>query len=259
MSDEKHVSAFPAAEAGGGEAVSSFQTILLLGSGALKIGEAGEFDYSGSQAIKALKEEGKRIVLINPNIATNQTSWGLADVVYFVPVTPSFVERVIALEKPDAISVSFGGQTALNCGMQLEEAGVLAEHHVHVLGTSMESVRKTEDRALFNQELQSIGVSVPRSFAVTTVEDGVKAATDIGYPVIVRGSFALGGKGSGHATHEKELRELLSTALVGSSSVLVEEDLTGWKEIEYEVVRDRADNCITVCNMENVDPLGMLL
>lgn len=245
------------ASVGGGRQFSDIQTILLLGSGALKIGEAGEFDYSGSQAIKAFKEEGKRVVLINPNIATNQTSWGLADTVYFVPVTPAFVEKVIEKEKPDAISISFGGQTALNCGMKLEESGILAKHNVLVLGTPVESVRKTEDRAAFNAELKTISIHVPRSFAVESVEDGMKAAEEIGYPVIVRGSFALGGKGSGRADNKEELRELLGTSFVESSLVLVEEDLTGWKEIEYEVVRDSADNCITVCNMENVDPLGI--
>jgi carbamoyl-phosphate synthase large subunit len=245
------------ATSGAGDDFSNIKTILLLGSGALKIGEAGEFDYSGSQAIKAFKEEGKRVVLINPNIATNQTSWGLADSVYFVPVTPAFVENVIKKEKPDAISISFGGQTALNCGMKLEADGTLEKYGVRVLGTPVESVRKSEDRAAFNAELRSINVSVPRSFAVESVEEGVKAAKEIGYPVIVRGSFALGGKGSGRSASEEELREMLGTAFVESSSVLVEEDLTGWKEIEYEVVRDRADNCITVCNMENVDPLGI--
>lgn len=245
------------ASIGGGHNFSDIKTILLLGSGALKIGEAGEFDYSGSQAIKAFKEEGKRVVLINPNIATNQTSWGLADTVYFVPVTPKFVEDVIAKEKPDAISISFGGQTALNCGMRLEQDGTLAKYGVRVLGTPVESVRLTEDRAAFNKELRTIDISVPRSFAVETMEDGLKAGKDIGFPVIVRGSFALGGKGSGCAMNEGELRELLSVAFVESSLVLVEEDLTGWKEIEYEVVRDAADNCITVCNMENVDPLGI--
>ena len=245
------------APSGGKDDSQNIHTILLLGSGALKIGEAGEFDYSGSQAIKAFKEEGKRVVLINPNIATNQTSWGLADTVYFVPVTPSFVEGIIEKEKPDAISISFGGQTALNCGMKLYEDGVLQKYNVQVLGTPVESVRKTEDRAAFNAELVSIGVSVPRSFACTTMEEGVKAAETITYPVIIRGSFALGGKGSGRAGSETELREMLATAFVESSQVLVEEDLTGWKEIEYEVVRDGVDNCITVCNMENVDPLGI--
>lgn len=254
----KHMKpAAPATEDGGVADISKIKTILLLGSGALKIGEAGEFDYSGSQAIKAFKEEGKRVVLINPNIATNQTSWGLADVVYFVPVVPSFVEDVIKKEKPDAISISFGGQTALNCGMKLEQEGILKKYGVTVLGTPVESVRKTEDRAAFNLELRTIGINVPRSFPVESMEDGMKAGEEIGFPVIVRGSFALGGKGSGRAASAEELRELLGTAFVESSLVLVEEDLTGWKEIEYEVVRDNADNCITVCNMENVDPLGI--
>ncbi len=249
-----------AATAGGGEyfsEMSRVKTILLLGSGALKIGEAGEFDYSGSQAIKALKEEGKRVVLVNPNIATNQTSWGLADRVYFVPVTPAFVEKVIIKEKPDAIALSFGGQTALNCGVKLDEMGILKKYGLTVLGTPVSSIQKTEDRALFNKELQSIDVAVPRSEACTNLEDAMKAAKRIGYPVIVRAAFTLGGKGSGRAQHEEELRELLKIAFVESPQALVEEDLTGWKEIEYEVVRDVADNCITVCNMENVDPLGI--
>ncbi len=242
-------------EAGGGS--FSGHTILLLGSGALKIGEAGEFDYSGSQAIKAFKEEGKRVVLVNPNIATNQTSSGLADEVYFYPVTPEFVGKVIAKEKPDAIALSFGGQTALNCGLALADSGILAEAGVRVLGTSVEAIRKTEDRALFNQELQSIDVAVPRSQACTSIAEALKAAAEIGFPVITRAAFALGGKGSGRAMNEEELTDLLKVAFVESPQVLIEEDLTGWKEIEYEVVRDQADNCITVCNMENVDPLGI--
>ncbi len=244
-------------EQGRGDDFSEIKTILLLGSGALKIGEAGEFDYSGSQAIKAFKEEGKRVILINPNIATNQTSWGLADAVYFEPVTPDFVERVMEKEKPDAIALSFGGQTALNCGVALYDQKILEKHGVRVLGTPVESIRKTEDRALFNAELRSIGVDVPKSFACESIGDSVASAEKIGYPVIVRAAFALGGKGSGRAMNEKELREILKVAFVESNQVLVEEDLTGWKEIEYEVVRDRADNCITVCNMENVDPLGI--
>ncbi len=244
------------AQVAGGDNFSG-ETILLLGSGALKIGEAGEFDYSGSQAIKAFKEEGKRVVLVNPNIATNQTSWNLADEVYFYPVTPSFVTKVIKKEKPGAIALSFGGQTALNCGVELEDSGVLDEHNVKVLGTPVESIRKTEDRALFNQELKSIGVSVPKSFACNSHDEAVKASKEIGFPLIIRGAFALGGKGSGRAMDESELDELLKIAFVESPQVLVEEDLTGWKEIEYEVVRDGADNCITVCNMENVDPLGI--
>ncbi len=233
------------------------ETILLLGSGALKIGEAGEFDYSGSQAIKAFKEEGKRIVLINPNIATNQTSEGLADRVYFLPVQPEFVEKVIAEEKPSAIALSFGGQTALNCGVALEEQGILAKYGVRVLGTSVDAIRKTEDRALFNQELTSIGVSVPRSLACTSFEEAQAAISTIGLPVMIRAAFALGGKGSGRAQTQEKAEEILRSAFVESPQVLVEEDLTGWKEIEYEVVRDCADNCITVCNMENLDPLGV--
>ncbi len=235
----------------------SIKTILLLGSGALKIGEAGEFDYSGSQAIKAFKEEGKRVILINPNIATNQTSWGLADKVYFEPVTPAFVERVIEKEKPDAIALSFGGQTALNCGVQLQEQGILEKHNVQVLGTSVHSINLTEDRAAFNKELRSINIDVPKSFACESMDESIKAGTEIGYPVIIRAAFALGGKGSGRATNEAELKEICQVAFVESPQVLVEEDLTGWKEIEYEVVRDGYDNCITVCNMENVDPLGI--
>ena len=233
------------------------KTILLLGSGALKIGEAGEFDYSGSQAIKALKEEGARIILVNPNIATNQTSWGLADKVYFVPVNADFVTRVIEKEKPDSIALSFGGQTALNCGIELDKRGVLKDNNILVIGTAIESIQKTEDRALFNSELKTIDINVPESRACESIEDGLKAAEVIGYPVIIRGAFALGGKGSGRAMNEKELISILKISFVESPQVLVEEDLTGWKEIEYEVVRDNADNCITVCNMENVDPLGI--
>lgn len=240
-----------------GAGFSKIKTILLLGSGALKIGEAGEFDYSGSQAIKAFKEEGKRVVLINPNIATNQTSWGLADRVYFLPVQPEFVEQVIQAEKPDAIALSFGGQTALNCGVALEKAGTLKKYGVEVLGTSVDAIQKTEDRALFNKELISIGVSVPRSLACESYEEGKAAIEKIGLPVMIRAAFALGGKGSGRAHTKESAEEILRVAFVESPQVLVEEDLTGWKEIEYEVVRDRYDNCITVCNMENMDPLGI--
>ncbi len=252
-----NVTGSPKPEQGTGADFSKIKTILLLGSGALKIGEAGEFDYSGSQAIKAFKEEGKRIVLINPNIATNQTSWGLADCVYFVPVTPQFVEDIIKKEKPDAIALSFGGQTALNCGVQLNDSGILEKYGIQVLGTPVESIRKTEDRALFNQELRSIGVEMPVSEACESMDTALAAAIKIGYPVITRAAFALGGKGSGRAQNEEELKELLKVAFVESHQVLIEEDLTGWKEIEYEVVRDGVDNCITVCNMENVDPLGI--
>jgi carbamoyl-phosphate synthase large subunit len=231
--------------------------ILILGSGALKIGEAGEFDYSGSQAIKALKEEGIEVVLINPNIATNQTSKGLADTVYFLPITPVFVEKVIAKEKPEGLLLSFGGQTALNCGIALERTGILAKYGVKVYGTPVEAIEKTEDRELFNNELQKIDVKVPRSVACTTPGAAMKAGDKIGFPVLVRAAFALGGKGSGFAKNEAELQELVDNAFAFSPQVLVEESLKGWKEIEYEVVRDCADNCITVCNMENFDPLGV--
>ncbi len=234
-----------------------FKKILLLGSGALKIGEAGEFDYSGSQAIKAFKQEGIKVVLINPNIATNQTSKGMADKVYFLPVTPYFVEKVIEKEKPDAIALSFGGQTALNCGLALDSSGVLKKHGVKVIGTPVRSIELTEDRKLFNEALGEIGVDVPRSFACTTLESALGAAQKIGFPLMIRAAFALGGLGSGFAKNEEELKALLNKAFAGSPQVLVEESLKGWKEIEYEVVRDSADNCITVCNMENFDPLGI--
>lgn len=231
--------------------------VLILGSGALKIGEAGEFDYSGSQAIKALKEEGIQVVLINPNIATNQTSKGLADTIYFLPVTPFFVEQVIKKEKPDGLLLSFGGQTALNCGVELKNSGVFAKYGVEVLGTPVEAIEKTEDREIFNQELQKIDVHVPRSFACTSIPAAMKAADKIGYPVLVRAAFALGGKGSGFAKDPEELEELLKSSFAFSNQVLVEENLKGWKEVEYEIVRDSNDNCITVCNMENFDPLGI--
>lgn len=231
--------------------------IILLGSGALKIGEAGEFDYSGSQAIKAFKEEGLKVILVNPNIATNQTSKGLADKVYFLPVTPYFVEQIIKKEKPDAIALSFGGQTALNCGVALCESGVLKKHNIQVLGTPVKAIQLTEDRDMFKKELIKIGVKTPRSFACTTLKQAQKAAKEIGFPLMVRAAFALGGLGSGFANNQKELDTLLSKAFSTSPQVLVEENLKGWKEIEYEVVRDSADNCITVCNMENLDPLGI--
>jgi len=231
--------------------------VLILGSGALKIGEAGEFDYSGSQAIKAMKEEGIETVLINPNIATNQTSKGVADKVYFLPVKLHFVTEVIKKEKPDGILLAFGGQTALNCGVELRKAGVLEEHSVRVLGTPIETIERTEDRDLFNKELTKIDVKMPRSFACTSVEESLKAAKKIGYPVLVRAAYTLGGKGSGFAANETELETLLNNAFAYSPQVLVEENLKGWKEIEYEVVRDAYDNCITVCNMENFDPLGI--
>ncbi|MCC7158670.1 MAG: carbamoyl-phosphate synthase (glutamine-hydrolyzing) large subunit [Ignavibacteria bacterium] len=231
--------------------------ILLLGSGALKIGEAGEFDYSGSQAIKALKEEGKYVVLVNPNIATVQTDKGLADKVYLLPVNPYFVEQVIKKEKPDGIMLGFGGQTALNCGLELNKTGILKKYNVEVLGTQVDSINKTEDRELFVKELNKIKVRTPKSIAVTGVKAGVKAAKDIGYPVILRAGFTLGGLGSGFANNEKEITKALKEAFNYSPQVLIEEDLRGWKEIEYEVVRDTSDNCITVCNMENFDPLGV--
>lgn len=231
--------------------------ILLLGSGALKIGEAGEFDYSGSQAIKALKEEKKEIVLINPNIATNQTSAGMADKIYFLPVNPYFVEEVIKKEKPDSLLLSFGGQTALNCGVELEKSGVLKKYKVQVLGTPVSAIEKTEDREIFNKELRSIGVKVPLSHACTNEKQAWKAVEEIGYPVMVRAAYALGGKGSGVAYNKKELKTILEVAFSYSPQVLVEEYLKGWKEVEYEVVRDKNNNCITVCNMENMDPMGI--
>lgn len=232
-------------------------SILVLGSGALKIGEAGEFDYSGSQAIKALKEEKIKTILVNPNIATNQTSKGLADKVYFLPVNPYFVEKIIEKENPDGILLSFGGQTALNCGVELHDNGVLKKYGVKVLGTPVETIKNTEDRELFNKKMSDIGVKVPKSIACKTVKQAFEAVEKIGYPVIVRAAFALGGKGSGFAHNKTELKNLLSTAFAYSPQVLVEENLKGWKEIEYEVVRDSGDNCITVCNMENFDPLGI--
>jgi carbamoyl-phosphate synthase large subunit len=231
--------------------------VLLLGSGALKIGEAGEFDYSGSQAIKALKEEGLEVVLINPNIATIQTSEGMADRVYFLPVTPFFVRKVIAREEPQGLLLSFGGQTALNCGISLWKSGALAEAGLPVLGTPLAAVEKTEDRKLFNRALAEIGLKTPRGIAVRTVEAGLRAAASIGYPVMTRVAYALGGKGSGIAYSPRELREALRRAFTAAPQVLIEEYLDGWKEIEYEVVRDGADNCVTVCNMENFDPMGI--
>ena len=231
--------------------------VLILGSGALKIGEAGEFDYSGSQAIKAVQEEGIETVLINPNIATNQTSKGLADKIYFLPINPEFVEQVIEKERPDGVLLAFGGQTALNCAVELKKMGVFEKYNVEVLGTPVESIELTEDREMFNKSLRSINVDVPTSYACTNIEQGMEAGKKLGFPVIVRAAFALGGKGSGFASSEKELKKLLTTAFAYSPQVLVEENLKGWKEVEYEVVRDSNDNCITVCNMENFDPLGI--
>jgi carbamoyl-phosphate synthase large subunit len=231
--------------------------VLLLGSGALKIGEAGEFDYSGSQALKALREEGIFTVLINPNIATVQTSEKIADKIYFLPVTPKFVERVIEREKPDGILLSFGGQTALNCGTALFSSNVLEKHGVRVLGTPVEAIMNTEDRELFVRKLDEIDVRTPRSIAVTTVDDALDAAGRLGFPVIIRAAYTLGGQGSGFCSDSDELRSMAARAFAYSGQILVEESLKGWKEVEYEVVRDRYDNCITVCNMENFDPLGI--
>ena len=231
--------------------------VLLLGSGALKIGEAGEFDYSGSQALKALKEEGIYTVLINPNIATVQTSEGVADQIYFLPVTPFFVEKVIQKERPDGILLSFGGQTALNCGVKLFESGILEKYNVKVLGTPVQAIIDTEDRELFVKKLDEINVKTIKSEAVENAEDARRAARELGYPVIVRAAYALGGLGSGFCDNEEELNVLVEKAFSFSPQVLVEKSLRGWKEIEYEVVRDRFDNCITVCNMENFDPLGI--
>ena len=237
--------------------LNNIKKVLLLGSGALKIGEAGEFDYSGSQALKALKEEGIETVLINPNIATVQTSEGIADNVYFLPVTPYFVERVIAKERPDGILLSFGGQTALNCGVELYKSGVLERYGIKVLGTPVQAIIDTEDREKFVQRLDEIGVKTIRSEAVCNNSQARRAATQLGYPVIIRAAYALGGLGSGFCNNEQELDELCEKAFSYSSQLLVEKSLKGWKEIEYEVVRDRYDNCITVCNMENFDPLGI--
>lgn len=236
---------------------NDIKKVLLLGSGALKIGEAGEFDYSGSQALKALREEGVKTVLINPNIATVQTSEGVADQIYFLPVQPYFVERVIEKERPDGILLSFGGQTALNCGVELYKSGVLEKYNVKVLGTPVQAIMDTEDRELFVDRLNEIDVKTIKSEACETIEQARKAAADLGYPVIIRAAYALGGLGSGFCDNEDELNKLAEKAFSFSPQVLVEKSLKGWKEIEYEVVRDRYDNCITVCNMENFDPLGI--
>jgi len=236
---------------------TTVRKVLLLGSGALKIGQAGEFDYSGAQALKALKEEGIHSVLINPNIATVQTSKDVADTVYFQPVTPEFVERVIEKERPDGILLSFGGQTALNCGVELYEKGVLEKYGVKVLGTPVQAIIDTEDRDMFVKRLDEIGVKTIKSEACSTVEEVQKAAHELGFPVILRAAYALGGLGSGFCDNEEELLSQAEEAFSFSPQVLVEKSLKGWKEIEYEVVRDRFDNCITVCNMENFDPLGI--
>ena len=237
--------------------IHNVKKVLVLGSGALKIGEAGEFDYSGSQALKALKEEGIRTILINPNIATIQTSEEVADVVYFLPVTPPFVEKVIEKERPDGILLAFGGQTALNCGVALFKSGVLEKFNVKVLGTPVETIILTEDRDLFSKMLHAIDAGTPKSIAVTDLAAARAAATEIGFPLIIRAAYTLGGQGSGFCANQEELEVLAANAFSYSGQILVEESLKGWKEIEYEVVRDQYDNCITVCNMENFDPLGI--
>ncbi len=235
----------------------NIKKVLLLGSGALKIGEAGEFDYSGSQALKALKEEGIETVLINPNIATVQTSEGVADTIYFLPVTPFFVEKVIEKERPDGILLAFGGQTALNCGVELYQTGIFDKYNIRVLGTPVQSIMDTEDRELFVKKLDEINVKSIKSVAVETIEEARHAAEELGYPIIVRAAYALGGMGSGFCNNLEELQALAEKAFNYSNQLLIEKSLKGWKEIEYEVVRDKYDNCITVCNMENFDPLGI--
>src|SRR3990167_7740184 len=233
------------------------KSVLILGSGGLKIGQAGEFDYSGSQAIKALKEEGLRAILINPNIATVQTDPDMADLVYLQPLQLDAVEKIIAKEKPHSILLSFGGQTALNLGLALEEAGILKKYKVQVLVTPVESIRLTEDRDLFKKNLASIGIKSPLSFAANTVDAALRAARKIGYPVMMRSGFSLGGLGSGKIQDEEEMRERARLALLGAPQILIEEYLLGWKELEYEVVRDTADQSLCICNMENFDPMGI--
>ncbi len=231
--------------------------VIVLGSGALKIGEAGEFDYSGSQALKTLRVLGITSILINPNIATIQTSEGMADKVYFLPVTSYFVKKIIQKEKPNGILLAFGGQTALNCGIGLYKMGVLTKHNVKVIGSPVQSIIDTEDRALFVNKLNEINVKTPKSTAVTSVKNALNAAQKIGYPIILRTAFTLGGEGSGFCYKKNDLLNKANKALSHSPQILIEESIKGWKEIEYEVVRDIYDNCITVCNMENLDPLGI--
>jgi carbamoyl-phosphate synthase large subunit len=231
--------------------------VLVIGSGGLAIGQAGEFDYSGSQALKALKEAGVASVLINPNIATIQTNHSLADEVYYLPVTPEYVTYVIEKEKPDGIFLSFGGQTALNLGVQMERLGLFEKYGVKVLGTSVRTLELSEDRDLFAKALEEINIPIAKSIAVSTVDEAIDAADKIGYPIIVRAAYALGGLGSGFANNEEELRNMAARSLTLSPQILVEKSLKGWKELEYEVVRDANNNCITVCNMENFDPLGI--
>ena len=231
--------------------------VLILGSGAIRIGQAGEFDYSGSQCIKALKEEGIKTVLVNPNIATIQTSENLADKIYFLPIDDYFVEKIIEKEKPDGILLSFGGQTALNVGVELYDRGILKKYDVKVLGTPVDAIKNTEDRELFVEKIVEAGLKVPKGIAVNNTEDALKAAKKIGYPVMIRIAYALGGLGSGVSYNEEELAERAKKAFSFTKQILVEEYLEGWKEVEYEVVRDQYDNCITVCNMENFDPMGI--
>ena len=237
--------------------IEGIKKVILLGSGALKIGQAGEFDYSGSQALKAMREEGISTVLINPNIATIQTSAGVADKVYFLPITPYFVEEVIKKEKPDGILLAFGGQTALNCGTELYTNGIFEKYGVKVLGTSVDAIMITEDRDLFVKKLDEIKALTPKSEAVESMEDALRVAHEIGFPVMVRSAYALGGLGSGVCENEAEFRELCDSALAHSKQILVEESLKGWKEIEFEVIRDKNDHCFTVVPMENFDPLGI--
>ncbi|MCK4944411.1 MAG: carbamoyl-phosphate synthase large subunit, partial [Candidatus Aminicenantes bacterium] len=236
---------------------TGFKKVLILGSGAIQIGQAGEFDYSGSQAIKALKEEKIETVLINPNIATIQTSSHMADKIYFLPLEKHFVEAVIEKEKPDGILLGFGGQTALNVGVELHEKGVLQHHGVEVLGSLVKSIKNTEDRELFSQKLNEINLKYPRSRAVNNISEAGRAAKEIGYPVMLRIAYALGGLGSGIVHHQEELVELAQKAFSHADQILIEEYLGGWKELEYEVVRDGFDNCVVVCTMENVDPMGI--
>lgn len=231
--------------------------VLLLGSGALKIGQAGEFDYSGSQALKAMREEGIETVLVNPNIATVQTSQGVADKIYFVPVTVEEVQRVIEKERPDGILLSFGGQTALNCGVALHEQGILDKYGVQVLGTPVQAIMDTEDRELFVNKLSEIDVKTIKSHPAHTMAEAKAAAQELGYPLIIRAAYALGGLGSGFVDNEQQLEEICEKAFSFSGQVLVEKSLKGWKEIEYEVVRDRDNHCMIVCDMENFDPLGI--
>ena len=237
--------------------MNKLHKVLVLGAGALKIGQSGEFDYSGSQALKALREEGIATVLVNPNIATIQTSKLLADEVYFLPVTAFFVEKIIEKERPDGILLSFGGQTALNCGMELFHKGILERYNVRVLGTPISAILLTEDREAFAQHLHSIDMPTPQSKSAETLEDALSIAEHIGFPVMVRAGFALGGQGSGIAKNAEELEQIVNGALAFAPQVLIEQYLHHYKEVEYEVVRDVYDNCITVCNMENMDPLGI--